>query len=91
LRSTTTRKHTTARRPKQKRRAEWPAVFISLAFAIPSSRNNIWTNDTGDGIAGYRLDLYEGIGKAVCADYDNIMTLGACNSGTNTCPALTVQ
>ncbi len=57
-------------------------------------QDNIWTNDTGNGIAGYRLDLYEGVGKAACAGSfanANPMAVGACSSGTNTCPALTVQ
>jgi 3D (Asp-Asp-Asp) domain-containing protein len=48
-------------------------------------------NDTGGDITGYRIDLYKGVGKAVCANYDNIMAVGACTPATSGCPASAVQ
>jgi len=64
-----------------------PGVLLDL----DQIGNNIVANDIGGDVSGYRLDLYEGIGKAVCADYDNIMTVGACSPKTDACPALAVQ
>jgi 3D (Asp-Asp-Asp) domain-containing protein len=48
-------------------------------------------NDTGGGITGYRIDLYNGVGEAVCVNYENVMTVGACTPGTSGCPASAVQ
>ncbi len=48
-------------------------------------------NDTGGDVTGYRIDLYKGVGKAVCANYDNIMAVGACTPATSGCPANAVQ
>jgi hypothetical protein len=54
-------------------------------------QDNMWTDDTGNGVKGYRLDLYEGVGKAVCAGYDNVMAVGACTPALPTCPGSAVQ
>lgn len=49
-------------------------------------------NDTGGAINGYRIDLYKGNGKSVCANYDNVMAVGACEtSGQPNCPAGEIQ
>lgn len=44
-------------------------------------------NDTGGAIRGYRLDLFNGAGRAACAGYANPHGVGACQTpqGT-TCP-----
>jgi 3D (Asp-Asp-Asp) domain-containing protein len=53
--------------------------------------NNLLANDTGGDILGYRIDLYKGAGKAVCLDYDNIISVSACNPGNSKCPASAIQ
>ncbi len=52
---------------------------------------NWLANDTGGAIKGYRIDLYKGTGKAVCDNYDNIITVGTCSPGSATCPASTLE
>ena len=49
--------------------------------------NGLLANDTGGKILGYRLDLFNGAGKAVCANYPNPHGVGVCQTpqGT-TCP-----
>lgn len=53
----------------------------------------IHADDTGKKgyITGYRLDLYEGIGKSACANNDNIMAVGACTPKQLLCPASAIQ
>ena len=53
--------------------------------------SGLLANDTGGGISGYRIDLYNGAGEAVCADYPNVMAVGACTSGSSGYPASAVQ
>ncbi len=53
--------------------------------------NNLLANDTGGDIVGYRIDLYKGAGKAVCAGYDNLISVSACNPGNSKCPASAIQ
>lgn len=53
--------------------------------------NGLKANDTGGKILGYRIDLYRGAGKGVCANYDNIMSVGACQTAQTACPASAVQ
>ena len=48
-------------------------------------------SDTGGAITGYRLDLYKGIGVAVCNNFNNIMSVGGCNPGSSSCPASAIQ
>ncbi len=49
--------------------------------------NGLLANDTGGAIRGYRLDLFNGAGRAACAGYTNPHGVGACQTpqGT-TCP-----
>jgi len=49
--------------------------------------SGLLANDTGDGIVGYRLDFYEGIGVGVCANFNNIMAISGCNPGNTNCPS----
>jgi 3D (Asp-Asp-Asp) domain-containing protein len=53
--------------------------------------NSLLANDTGGAIVGYRLDLYDGVGQAVCSGFTNIISVAACSSALSTCPALAVQ
>ncbi len=49
-------------------------------------------NDRGGHILGYRLDLFNGAGKAACADYANPVGIAACQPAQgNTCPERTFQ
>jgi hypothetical protein len=49
--------------------------------------SGLLANDTGDGIVGYRLDYYKGIGAGVCANFNNIMAISGCNPGNTNCPS----
>lgn len=49
--------------------------------------NGLLANDIGGDISGYRLDLYNGVGVAVCANYNNIMGVSGCSSGNTSCPS----
>jgi 3D (Asp-Asp-Asp) domain-containing protein len=51
----------------------------------------IHADDIGGDIVGYRLDLYKGVGKPVCAHNDNVMAVGACTPATSGCPASAIQ
>lgn len=49
--------------------------------------NGLLANDTGGAILGYRLDLFNGAGRAACAGYANPVKLGACQTAQGTtCP-----
>ena len=50
-------------------------------------------NDVGalNDIAGYRIDLYNGVGKSSCNDFNNTLSVGACDPGTAACPASDIQ
>ncbi|MCM8622200.1 MAG: 3D domain-containing protein [Candidatus Accumulibacter sp.] len=54
--------------------------------------NGLLANDTGGAIRGYRLDLFNGAGRAACAAYSNPHGVGVCQTpqGT-TCPGSTLQ
>lgn len=54
--------------------------------------SGLLANDTGGAIRGYRLDLFNGAGRAACAGYSNPVTIGVCRTpqGT-TCPGSTLQ
>ena len=44
-------------------------------------------NDTGGAIRGYRLDLFNGAGRAACAGYANPHGVGVCQTPQgSTCP-----
>lgn len=47
--------------------------------------DNLLANDTGGAIVGYRLDLYNGAGQAVCNGYANPMAIAACDPAEATC------
>jgi 3D (Asp-Asp-Asp) domain-containing protein len=48
-------------------------------------------DDAGQAIVGYRLDLYRGAGVAQCNNFNNIMSVGACNPASSGCPAQALQ
>jgi 3D (Asp-Asp-Asp) domain-containing protein len=48
-------------------------------------------NDTGGAIVGYRLDFYQGSGKAVCAGYTNPMGVSDCSPAQTKCPGSALQ
>ncbi len=47
--------------------------------------------DSGNGIVGYRLDIYEGPGRAACGNYKNVMAVGACSPVSTTCPGKAIK
>ena len=47
---------------------------------------NFVANDTGGAIRGYRLDVFGGSGRASCATFSNIMTVGGCSPAVRQCP-----
>jgi 3D (Asp-Asp-Asp) domain-containing protein len=56
-------------------------------IAVNGVGASLLANDTGGAIVGYRLDLYNGAGKDVCAHYNNRMRIGACTPAqAATCP-----
>ena len=49
--------------------------------------DGLLANDRGGHIVGYRLDLFRGAGKQVCAAYANPIRIGACQTAQGlTCP-----
>lgn len=49
-------------------------------------------NDTGGAIRGYRLDLFNGAGRAACANYANPISVGVCQTPQGaTCPGSALQ
>jgi 3D (Asp-Asp-Asp) domain-containing protein len=54
--------------------------------------SGLLANDTGSKIVGYRLDLFNGVGLAACANYSNPHGVGVCQTpqGT-TCPGSALQ
>jgi hypothetical protein len=52
--------------------------------------NSLEATDTGGAILNNRIDLYRGIGRAVCAGWPNPMAIGLCSPGTVYCPAIGV-
>ncbi len=54
--------------------------------------NGLLANDTGGAIRGYRLDLFNGAGRAACAGYANPHGVGACQTPQGaTCPGSALQ
>lgn len=54
--------------------------------------DNLLANDTGGAIRGYRLDLFNGAGRAACANYGNPIGVGACQPAQGTtCPTRDFQ
>ncbi|MGH8320684.1 MAG: hypothetical protein ACRESX_03890 [Gammaproteobacteria bacterium] len=53
--------------------------------------NDIFGTNTGHN-SGYRIDLYKGTGMRVCDGFQNIITVGACETAQGeTCPASALQ
>jgi membrane-bound lytic murein transglycosylase len=48
-------------------------------------------NDTGGAIRGYRLDLFNGAGRAACAGYSNPVGVGVCQTAQPACPGSALQ
>lgn len=48
-------------------------------------------NDTGGAIRGYRLDLFNGAGRAACATYSNPIGVAACETAQPNCPGSILQ
>lgn len=54
--------------------------------------NGLLANDKGGHIIGYRLDLFNGAGKAACANYANPVRIAACQTAQGqTCPTRSFQ
>jgi 3D (Asp-Asp-Asp) domain-containing protein len=64
---------------------------IGVLIDLDQVGTGILANDIGSDIIGYRLDLYQGAGKGVCANNNNIMAVGACTPATSGCPASAIQ
>jgi 3D (Asp-Asp-Asp) domain-containing protein len=58
---------------------------------VDSVGTGLLANDTGGAIVGYRLDLYEGAGKGVCAGYANPMGVSDCSPAQTKCPGSALQ
>jgi len=63
-------------------------VYVSL-----DGLGDFLANDVGNKkyIVGYRIDVYEGVGRGVCAGFPLNIPIGACNPGNPQCPASTIQ
>ncbi len=48
-------------------------------------------NDTGGRIRGYRLDLFNGAGRAACARFTNPIDVAACQPAQSACPGSALQ
>jgi len=48
--------------------------------------SGLLANDTGSRIVGYRLDLFNGAGKAACDDFENPIAVAACSPAQGKCP-----
>jgi len=48
-------------------------------------------NDTGGRIRGYRLDLFNGAGRAACASFANPISVAACQPAQSACPGSALQ
>lgn len=60
-------------------------------LAIDTIGTNVLANDTGGGITGYRLDLYNGAGDAKCSAFNNKILVSACNPGSASCPGNDIE
>jgi membrane-bound lytic murein transglycosylase len=58
---------------------------------VDSVGTGLLANDTGGAIVGYRLDFYQGSGKAVCAGYTNPMGVSDCSPAQTKCPGSALQ
>jgi uncharacterized repeat protein (TIGR02543 family) len=54
---------------------------------------NLQATDTGalNRITAYRLDLFNGAGQSVCANYPNPIGVAACSPGGASCPSMNIQ
>lgn len=65
---------------------------IGVRVDVDGVGTNLLANDTGGAIRGYRLDLFNGAGVAVCASYPNPIAIGTCTpEQTGTCPGRTMK
>jgi hypothetical protein len=53
-----------------------PAKHVKIS--LDQIGNDLSANDTGGDITNYRIDIYEGAGQGVCAGYNNVMSIAAC-------------
>jgi len=65
----------------------------SVRVSLDGIGSSLLANDIGGSgtIAGYRTDIYKGVGPGVCANYPNPIVVGACSPGSATCPASVLQ
>ena len=66
-----------------------PAKGVSIDLDQVGS--GVAADDIGGDIVGYRLDLYKGLGKVVCANNNNVIVVGACTPAQSLCPASAIQ
>jgi 3D (Asp-Asp-Asp) domain-containing protein len=62
-----------------------------VRVALDGIGEDLLANDSGKAINGYRIDLFNGYGHAVCANYNNPIVVGACSPGNVKCPGRTIQ
>jgi 3D (Asp-Asp-Asp) domain-containing protein len=62
-------------------------VYVSVSGV----GDNLLANDTGKSIVGYRVDLFMGNGRGVCANFNNVIGVGACSPANSACPGSTLQ
>lgn len=61
-------------------------IPLGRTVDIDDVGNGLTANDTGAAIAGYRIDLYRGAGRAVCNGYSNPIQIAACQPASAGCP-----
>ncbi len=64
--------------------------IVPRGTTVQTELGSFVANDTGGAIRGYRLDVFGGTGRRACGTFRNIISVGACNPGTDTCPALPI-
>ena len=62
-----------------------------VLVSVDGVGSNLLANDTGGAIVGYRLDLFNGAGRAACTGYANPMGVGACAPAQASCPGSALQ
>ena len=65
----------------------------NVRVSLQGIGNSLRADDVGGPtyIQGYRLDLYRGSGKAVCANSPNPIVVASCTPGLTTCPTIGPQ
>ncbi len=64
---------------------------IGVLVSVDGVGSNLLANDTGGAIVGYRLDLFNGAGRAACAGYANPVGVSACAPAQASCPGSALQ